>query len=135
MKFTEDSAKQDVASLVADKSVRHFEFWHYPHTDQAERIVRKLTSSTEIKNPLRLDQEFFIKLTSRGFARMGERNPDRIPEIINNALLDFKKTFEVFGRQGPAHQILVGKSQHLAEGREDVHDGVSAPLQQLLAGF
>ena len=110
VKFTEESSKQDVASLVADKSVRHFEFWHYPHTDQAERIVRKLTSSTEIKNPLRLDQEFFIKLVSRGFAKMGQNNPDRIPEIINNAVVDFKKTFEVIGRQGPAHQILVGKS-------------------------
>ena len=110
VKFTEETEKKDVEDLLADKSVRHFEFWHYPHTDQAERIVRKITSSTEIKNPLRLDQEFFIKLMSGGFAKMGELHPDRIPALLNNSVTNFKKTFEVIGRQGPWHEILVGKS-------------------------
>jgi FAD/FMN-containing dehydrogenase len=111
VKFDKASEGAAVEGLLQDKTVRHFEYWHYPHTDQAEKIVRRITDSTEILNPLRLDQEWFIRLFSRSFANIGALDARRIPDIVNRAMNDpfQRKTFEV-ERQGPWHQILLGKS-------------------------
>src|SRR5262249_608225 len=57
----------------------------------------------------RLDQEWFIKVFSHSFATIGALDAQRIPGIINKAMKDFRNTFEV-KRQGPWHQILLGKS-------------------------
>ena len=111
VKFDEASERSSIEGLLQDKTVRHFEYWHYPHTDQAEKIVRRLTDSTAVVNPLRLDQEWFIKLTSSGFANLGAANPQQIPDLLHRAVTDplLRKNFEV-ERQGPWHQILLGKS-------------------------
>jgi len=111
VKFDEASERASIEGLLQDKTVRHFEYWHYPHTDQAEKIIRRITDSTDTINPLRLDQEWFIKLVSSGFANLGAANPRQIPDLVHRAVTDplLRKTFEV-ERQGPWNQILIGKS-------------------------
>jgi hypothetical protein len=111
VQFDQASEGKAIDELIHDKTVRHFEYWHYPHSNppQAEKIVRRLTDSTAIINPLRVDQEWFIKVFARGYATIGAAAAEQIPTIINRALKDFRKTFEV-NRQGPWHEILLGKS-------------------------
>src|SRR5262245_20935027 len=72
--FNEKSEGSHIEDLLKDKSVRHFEYWHYPHTDKAERIERRLTTG-ELKeiDPLKLTDEWFIKVSSSFFANSGAR--------------------------------------------------------------
>ena len=109
--FNEKSEGPYIENLLKDKSVRHFEYWHYPHTDKAERIERRITTGemNEI-DPLKLTDEWFIKASSSYFANRGARDPEGIPAYINDVMKRYPNTFEIPLRRGPWHKILVGKS-------------------------
>ena len=87
---------------------RHLEYWLYPYTGKAERIVRNEVDSTQVINPLDLLEEWFIKVGAKLVDGMGRSRPARLPAFWEKHATP--KYFPTFKRQGPWHKILLGKS-------------------------
>ena len=110
--FNQASEGPEIEKMMRDSSIRHFEYWHYPHTDQAEKIVRREIpsgQSAHLSTPL---DHLLTKIVSGSFATIGALNPSGIPQLLKDAVTkpNLRKTFEVTGRQGPWNEILLGKS-------------------------
>lgn len=87
---------------------RHLEYWLYPYTGKAERIIRNEVDSTKVINPLDLLEEWFIKIGAKLVDGIGRSHPERLPAFWKEHLRP--KYFPEFERQGPWHKILLGKS-------------------------
>ena len=87
---------------------RHLEYWLYPYTGKAERIIRNEVDSTQVINPLDLLEEWFIKVGAKLVDGIGRSRPERLPAFWKEHLRP--KFFPKFKRQGPWHKILLGKS-------------------------
>ena len=87
---------------------RHLEYWLYPYTGKAERIIRNEVDSTQVINPLDLLEEWFIKVGAKLVDGIGRSHPERLPAFWKEHLRP--KFFPKFKRQGPWHKILLGKS-------------------------
>ena len=89
---------------------RHLEYWYYPYTGMAERITREEVDSTKTKNPLDIFEEWFIKATSDTIETLGIFSPEKIPGLLRKNVKASSRNFRPFERQGPWHEILLGKS-------------------------
>ncbi len=89
---------------------RHLEYWYYPYTGMAERITREEVNSTKTKNPLDIFEEWFIKATADTIEALGTVSPEKIPALLRKNVRASNKSFRPFERQGPWHEILLGKS-------------------------
>jgi hypothetical protein len=87
---------------------RHLEYWYYPYTGKAERITREIVDSTKVINPLDLAEEWFIQLGAALVNGIGTTSPEKLPSFWE----DHANTafFPPVERQGPSHEILLGKS-------------------------
>ncbi len=94
----------EIDALLRDN--RHVEYWYYPYTDMAERIVRNVADSTEVRNPLGFFERLQIKFASWFVNRRGKRKPESLPELFQRNITRLKR----IERQGPWHEILVGSS-------------------------
>lgn len=100
---------QVVDDLLMDN--RHLEYWSYPYTGKAERIVRNIVDSTEEINSLSLVSEWFLQRTgSRLINLIGKKTPEKLPELFKGQVNEDNLLFKPIERQGPWHEILLGKS-------------------------
>ncbi len=96
--------KTEIDALLRDN--RHLEYWYYPYTDMAERIVRNVVDSTEVRNRLGFFEKTRIKFASWFVNRRGERRPESLPGLFQGNM----KRLGRIERQGPWHEILIGSS-------------------------
>jgi len=89
---------------------RHLEYWYYPYTGMAERITREEVDSTKTKNPLDIVEEWFIKVASDALETLGTVSPEKIPALLRKNVRATNRSFRPFERQGPWHEMLLGKS-------------------------
>ena len=89
---------------------RHLEYWYYPYTGRAERIVRWEVDSTKEENPLDILEEWFIKASTDTIEVLGIFSPEKLPGLLRSNVRPDKPGFRPFERQGPWHEILLGKS-------------------------
>jgi FAD/FMN-containing dehydrogenase len=102
VRFRDEEALLD--NLLDDH--RHVEYWYYPYTEIAERIVRDVRNTTEEENPLDFFERFQIRFAS-GFVNLrGRTRPETLPELFRDNV-DRLKPIE---RVGPWHEILLGSS-------------------------
>ncbi len=101
---------ENISGLLGDPEWQHLEYWYYPYTGNAERILRKEVNSTEIIDLLDLAEEWFIKIGAIHIRELGERNPEKIPKFLIDHVEKGKIGFKDITRQGPSHKILLGKS-------------------------
>lgn len=88
---------------------RHLEYWVYPYTGKAERIVREIVDSREEENLNSLLTEWFIQQVGAGIVNgIGKSHPERLPNLFRNNVTP--ERFPPLSRQGPWHKILLGKS-------------------------
>ena len=102
-------SQPDSAPIGNVGKLRHFEYWYYPYTGNAERILRYEVDSTVVSNPLKITDEWFIRASSGILETIGKHSPERIPQTVRNAQLNNKGLFEAT-RQGPWHELLLGKA-------------------------
>ncbi len=86
---------------------RHLEYWYYPYTDKAARIVRNKVDSTEEINPMTAWERALILVSSRYAETKGRWNPEGLPDLFRNSVND--TIFPSVDRQGPSYKILLGK--------------------------
>ena len=88
---------------------RHLEYWYYPYTGKAERIIREETDSTEVIDPLDLAEEWYINAGAILLRELGEKNPEKILQFLKRNITKTRPGLPIY-RRGPSHKILLGKS-------------------------
>lgn len=102
VRFRDEQAVLD--DLLRDN--RHVEYWYYPYTEMAERIVRNEVDSTKVINPLGPWENFKIRFASSVVNLQGKTRPEKLPELFQSNI----ERLERIERQGPWHELLVGSS-------------------------
>lgn len=85
---------------------RHLEYWYYPYTDMAARIIRDKTHETIIDNAVSGVDRFFVGGSSSVAERNARLDPEDLPGLMAFAV-DITPDVE---RQGRSYDILLGKS-------------------------
>jgi L-gulono-1,4-lactone dehydrogenase len=107
VKFSKQDEGGNIDKLLKN---RHLEYWYYPYTGMAERIVRNEVDSTKVINELDIFEEWFIKASTDIIELMGIVSPQKLPGLLINNVKANKPGFRPFVRQGPWHKMLLGKS-------------------------
>jgi FAD/FMN-containing dehydrogenase len=97
--------EKDLLDNLLDDN-RHVEYWFYPYTEMAERIVRNVANTTEEKNPLDFFERFLIRFASSVTNLRGKNRPETLPEFFRDNI----DRLQPIERVGPWHEMLVGSS-------------------------
>lgn len=87
---------------------RHLEYWYYPYTGKAVRLIRNMVDSTSEHNLWTGFEKLGFFLSSRYVQRKARVRPESLPDFYRSVVN--KNTFPSVERQGPWHKILPGKS-------------------------
>ena len=112
---------------------RHLEYWYYPYTEKAVRIVRNQVDSTEEINPMTSWETALILVSARYAEFKGRVDPQGLPDMFRTAVNE--TTFPTIERQGPSHTILLGKGNIWREAVKTYTMEYQFPYTNLWAAF
>ena len=95
--------RTEIDALLRDN--RHVEYWYYPYTEMAERIVRNVVDSTQVRNPLGFFERTRIKFASWFVNRRGARRPESLPDLFDGNIKRLGGIERLFGQPPVAHLV------------------------------